>query len=200
MDNMGISTEPSFLEVELPQTLLESPSVSNFLPDEEASICPLLSSNGGPVLLSHPLSQNIAASDFSSSNINSEDCKAETSSSDSSTGIAIDALEATSTNLFNKVNYHHLQNNNIVTNQVNKSNTFNTYHITIYNNIYTHSQDANGCSRSNRRKSKETPFFVSWNWNLIRKCTFFLFVSAVLAMCSIVVAQILSMPQYCNPK
>lgn len=131
MDNMGISTEPSFLEVELPQTLLESPSVSNFLPDEEASICPLLSSNGGPVLLSHPLSQNIAASDFGSSNINSEDCKAETSSSDSSTGIAIDALEATSTNLFNKVNYHHLQNNNIVTNQVNKSNTFNSYHITI---------------------------------------------------------------------
>lgn len=121
MDNMGISTEPSFLEVELPQTLLESPSVSNFLPDEEASICPLLSSNGGPVL-SHPLSQTIAAGDFSSSQINSEDCKAETSSSDSSTGIAIDALEATSTNLFNKVNYHHLQNNNIVTNQVSKSN------------------------------------------------------------------------------
>ncbi|EDV98884.1 GH13354 [Drosophila grimshawi] len=118
---MGISTEPSFLEVELPQTLLESPSTSTFLPDEEASVCPLLHSNNSaldPVLLSsHPLSPNIVANDITSSNISNTDCKAETSSSGSSDGIAMDAMESTSTNLFNKVNYHHLQNNNITTNQ-----------------------------------------------------------------------------------
>ncbi|XP_051858533.1 uncharacterized protein LOC117564049 isoform X2 [Drosophila albomicans] len=56
------------------------------------------------------------------------------------------------------------------------------------------------CLKGNRRKSKETPSFVSWNWPLIRKCTFFVFISGVLAMCSIVVAQIASLPKYCNPK
>ncbi|XP_062124244.1 uncharacterized protein LOC133837479 isoform X1 [Drosophila sulfurigaster albostrigata] len=179
MDSLGISTEPSFLEVELPQTLLESPSVSTFLPDEEASICPLLSSNNtlGTGLLSHPLSPNIAASDITSSNISNTDCKAETSSSGSSTGIAMDAMD-TSTNLFNKVNYHHLQNNNMTINQ----------------------ESSTHCLKGNRRKSKETPSFVSWNWPLIRKCTFFVFISGVLAMCSIVVAQIASLPKYCNPK
>ncbi|XP_034472743.1 uncharacterized protein LOC117780357 [Drosophila innubila] len=174
MDNMGISTEPSFLEVELPQTLIESPSVSTFLPDEEASICPLLSRNNalGAEILSHPLSPNVVTSDIVSSNISSTDCKAETSSSGSSTGIAMDAMD-TSTNLFNIVNYHHLQSNNMTINQE---------------------------SSTNRRKSKETPNFVSWNWPLIRKCTFFVFLSGILAMCSIIVAQIASMPKYCNPK
>ncbi|XP_030557272.1 4F2 cell-surface antigen heavy chain-like isoform X1 [Drosophila novamexicana] len=176
---MEISTEPAFLEVELPQTLLESPSVSTFLPDEEASIFPLLSSNGGlePVLLSHPLSPTIVASDITSSNISNTDCKADTSSSGSSTGIAMDAMETASSSLFNKVNYHHLQNNNVT------------------------SQDSSShCLKGTRRKSKETPSFVSWNWPLIRKCTFFVFLSGILAICSIVVAQIVSMPKFCNPK
>lgn len=179
MDNMGISTEPSFLEVELPQTLIESPSVSTFLPDEEASICPLLSGNNalGTELLSHPLSPNIAASDITSSNISNTDCKAETSSSGSSDGIAMDAMD-TSTNLFNIVNYHHLQNNNMTINQ----------------------ESGTHCLKGNRRKSKDTPNFVSWNWPLIRKCTFFVFLSGILAMCSIIVAQIASLPKYCNPK
>ncbi|XP_023163875.2 uncharacterized protein LOC111594688 [Drosophila hydei] len=178
MDNMEISTEPSFLEVELPQTLLESPSVSTFLPDEEASICPLLSSNSalGQSLLSHPLCPNIVASDMTSSNISNTDCKADTSSSGSSTGIAMDAIEATSS-LFNTVNYHHLQNNNITT------------------------QDASShCLKGSRSQSNDTPSFVSWKWPLIRKCTFFLFVSVILAICSIVVATIVSMPRTCNPK
>ncbi|KRG03827.1 uncharacterized protein LOC26528439 isoform X1 [Drosophila mojavensis] len=175
MDNMEISTEPSLLEVELPQTLLESPSVSTFLPDEEASICPLLSSNTalGQTLISHPLSPNVVPSDITSSNISNTDCKAETSSSGSSTGIAME----TTASLFNKVNYHHLQNNNITT------------------------QEASAhCLKVSRRKSKDTPSFVSWNWPLIRKCTFFVFVSAILAICSIVVAKIVSMPKTCNPK
>ncbi|XP_032595104.1 4F2 cell-surface antigen heavy chain [Drosophila grimshawi] len=182
MDNMGISTEPSFLEVELPQTLLESPSTSTFLPDEEASVCPLLHSNNSaldPVLLSsHPLSPNIVANDITSSNISNTDCKAETSSSGSSDGIAMDAMESTSTNLFNKVNYHHLQNNNITTNQASNNHFLN----------------------GNRRQSKETPNFVSWNWPIIRKCTFFLFISGIMAMCSIVIVNIATMPKVCNPK
>ncbi|XP_017841197.1 uncharacterized protein LOC108598932 isoform X2 [Drosophila busckii] len=164
MDNMGISTEPSFLEVELPQTLLESPSTSTFLPDEEASICPLLSNSSilGPASLSHPLNPNHNGSDITSCNISNTDCKAETSSSDSSTGIAMDALDSTSTNLFNK--------------------------------------DSSSCLKGNRNQSKEAPLFVSWNWPLIRKCTFFVFISGILGMCSIIVAQIATMPKHCNPK
>ncbi|KAL7740864.1 hypothetical protein ACLKA6_014029 [Drosophila palustris] len=171
---MEISTEPSFLEVELPQTLIESPSVSTFLPEEEASICPLLSRNNalGAELLSHPLSPTIITNDITSSNISNTDCKAETSSSGSSTGIAMDAMD-TSTNLFNIVNYHHLQDNNMTMNQE---------------------------SSTHRRKAKDTPSFVSWNWPLIRKCTFFIFLSGILAMCSIIVAQIVSLPKSCNPK
>lgn len=129
MDNMEISTEPSLLEVELPQTLLESPSVSTFLPDEEASICPLLSSNTalGQTLISHPLSPNVVPSDITSSNISNTDCKAETSSSGSSTGIAME----TTASLFNKVNYHHLQNNNITTQVIRE------IHKVLYNRVFT---------------------------------------------------------------
>lgn len=47
--------------------------------------------------------------------------------------------------------------------------------------------------------SKEIPHFVTWNWPLIRKCTFFIFLSGIFAMCSIVVAMIVKLPKTCNP-
>lgn len=48
--------------------------------------------------------------------------------------------------------------------------------------------------------TKDTPSFVSWNWPLIRKCTFFLFMSSLLAMCALVVAMIIMLPKTCNPR
>ncbi|KAL5280606.1 hypothetical protein ACFFRR_004538 [Megaselia abdita] len=48
--------------------------------------------------------------------------------------------------------------------------------------------------------SKDTPDFVSWNWPLIRKCTFFVFMSSLLAMVAIVIAMIATLPTSCNPK
>jgi glycosidase len=48
--------------------------------------------------------------------------------------------------------------------------------------------------------SKDIPSFVTWNWPLIRKCTFFLFLSGIFAMCSIVVAMIVNLPKTCNPE
>ncbi|XP_033249060.1 4F2 cell-surface antigen heavy chain-like [Drosophila miranda] len=173
MNKMGVPTEPTFLDVQLPKTLLESPSTSTFLPDEEAAFCPLLSSRMlGPI--AHPLSPNHMDTDGITSNCQiSLDCKAESSSTDSSSGIAIDVQESATNNLFHNGSYQHLQNNNINTEE-------DTHFI--------------------GKKSKDAPSFVSWNWPLIRKCTFFIFVSTILAMCSIVVAKISTMPKSCNPK
>ncbi|XP_013113563.2 alpha-amylase 3 isoform X1 [Stomoxys calcitrans] len=184
MNKMGISTDPALLDVELPHTLIESPSVSTFMPEEEASICPLLSSNTNgsttPMTFSHPLTPCIDNDNDSntSANLCNEDGKVETSSSSgSSSGIGMSVPDATSTTLFNKHSYKHLQNNNSST------------------------QDANGHGpNGNLQLGKDTPSFVSWNWPLIRKCTFFVFMSSLLAMCAVVVAMIVTLPRVCNPK
>ncbi|XP_073824526.1 amino acid transporter heavy chain SLC3A1-like [Musca autumnalis] len=184
MNKMGISTDPALLDVELPRTLIESPSVSTFLPEEEASICPLLSSNTNgsttPMTFSHPLTPCIDNDNDSntSANLCNEDGKVETSSSSgSSSGIGMSVPDETSATLFNKHSYKHLQNNN------------------------TSTQDSNGHGpNGNIPLGKDTPSFVSWNWPLIRKCTFFVFMSSLLAMCAVVVAMIVTLPKTCNPK
>lgn len=48
--------------------------------------------------------------------------------------------------------------------------------------------------------TKDTPSFVSWNWSLIRKCTFLLFLAGLIAMMGIVVAMIVHLPRHCNPE
>ncbi|XP_034669439.1 uncharacterized protein LOC117902278 isoform X3 [Drosophila subobscura] len=117
MNKMGVPTESTFLDVKLPQTLLESPSTSTFLPEEEAAFCPLLSSRmSGPI--AHPLSPNHMNIDGTTSQI-SLDGKAESSSTDSSSGIAIDVQESTTNNLYHNGSYQHLQNNNINTQENN---------------------------------------------------------------------------------
>ncbi|XP_037814476.1 neutral and basic amino acid transport protein rBAT-like isoform X1 [Lucilia sericata] len=184
MNTMGISTDPALLDVELPRTLIESPSVSTFLPEEEASICPLLSSNTNgtttPLTFSHPLTPCIDNDNDSntSANLCNEDAKVETSSSSgSSSGIGMSVPDATSTALFNKHSYKHLQKNN------------------------SSVQDSNGHGpNGNLQLTNDTPSFVSWNWPLIRKCTFFVFMSSLLAMCAIVVAMIVTLPKTCNPR
>ncbi|XP_036321094.1 uncharacterized protein LOC118735445 [Rhagoletis pomonella] len=180
MNTMGISTDPTLLSVEMPTTLMESPSVSTFLPEEESSICPLLSTTNGtstPVTFSHPLTPCIDNDSTASVNLCNDDAdaKVETSSSGSSSGIGMDAPDAAETTLFHKSNaYQHLQVNNGGA-----------------------GQDNNG---PNGTLSKDTPSFVSWNWPLIRKCTFFVFMSSLLAMCAVVVAMIVTLPKTCNPK
>ena len=54
MNSLG---NPSFLSVELPESLTTSPSVSTFMPEEDASICPLLGANSPspPLDFTHPL-------------------------------------------------------------------------------------------------------------------------------------------------
>jgi hypothetical protein len=48
--------------------------------------------------------------------------------------------------------------------------------------------------------NKDMPSFVKWNWPLIRKATFFVFLSGIFAMCAIIVAMIYNLPRICNPE
>ncbi|XP_055386422.1 oligo-1,6-glucosidase-like [Condylostylus longicornis] len=183
--NLGISTEPSLLGVDLPSnggTISESPSVSTFLPEEDASICPLLPTTPSPPLVfSHPLTPSAGDNCSDNSGI-IPDTKAETSSSGSSTGIAMDVNEnTTATTLFNKNAYHHLGKNSD-------------------SGFHQESGLKQNGNILNLPLSKDAPCFVSWNWPLIRKCTFFVFMSSLLAMCAIVVAMIITLPKTCNPK
>lgn len=124
MNTMGIVTEAKLLDVEaIPvHNLLESHSVTTFMPEEEASICPLLSSNTNgvitPLAFSHPLTI-CNNHELDESNSSSNLCRLggnktdSCSSSGSSSSLAMNVSEDVSANLFNKHNsYKHLQPNN----------------------------------------------------------------------------------------
>lgn len=124
MNTMGIAPESKLLDIErIPaHNLLESPSVTTFMPEEEASMCPLLSSNTNgvitPLTFSHPLTMRnnheIDESNSSSNLCRLEGIKAGScSSSGSSSSLAMNVTENVSANLFNKHHsYKHLQPNN----------------------------------------------------------------------------------------
>lgn len=166
-----ISTEPSLLSCDLPSLLTTSPSVTTFLPDEEASTCPLLPAvtpSPPPMDFIHPLTPS-TGNDGNGTETATDDLQADSSSSGSSSGINIQAP-------FNK--YHHLGNNGDFNMQENGS-------------------KQNGV---NGIKSKKNGGMMNWNWPLIRKFTFFLAMTIIIAMVSIVVALIVKLPRYCNPR
>lgn len=57
MNNLGISTDPALLSVDMAGSLNTSPSVSTFMPEEDASVCPLLPTTPSPPPMDfvHPL-------------------------------------------------------------------------------------------------------------------------------------------------
>lgn len=119
------SNHPNLLGVNSQTNLLpSSPSTSNFLPEEDASTCPLLSSQtpSPPLAFSHPLTSSglDIDSQMNSSN-NGENTKAEeeiSNSSASSSGIVMDVADSAATALFNKLAYQqYLKNGNDI-NQV----------------------------------------------------------------------------------
>lgn len=176
MNNLGISTDPTLLSVDLPSSLTTSPSVSTFLPEEDASTCPLLPSTPSPPCMDfiHPLTPNTGDGDITE--MTGDDAQAETSSSGSSSGIGIQVTATGASNLFNKHAYQHLKKNGDLNLQ------------------------ENAVKQNGHGLQKKTPDFVSWNWTIIRRCTLFVFLSGLLAMCSIVVAKIITLPKSCNPE
>uniref|UniRef100_A0A1B0D366 Glycosyl hydrolase family 13 catalytic domain-containing protein n=1 Tax=Phlebotomus papatasi TaxID=29031 RepID=A0A1B0D366_PHLPP len=181
MNNLGISTDPALLGVELPSSLMTSPSVSTFMPEEDASICPLLPTTPSPPPMDfiHPLTPSTGIEEENTGELRGDDAQAETSSSGSSSGIGIQVTANGPGSLFNKHAYQHLggKNGDIV--QENGVNQTGVFSIPI---------------------TKDTPSFVKWNWPLIRTCTLFLFMAMLIAMCAIVISMIFNLPKTCNPE
>lgn len=181
---MDISTDPAMLGVDLPQSMNTSPSVSTFLPDEEASMYPLLPTTPSPPPhFNHPLTPNEMNENCANQNteMTGDDARAEeTSSCSGSSGIGMDVqVVAGTTTIYNQNVYQHLGGKN--GEQLPESET------KLHANL-------------NLPDSKDVPSFVYWNWKLIRQCSFFCFFAAVIAMVAIVVSMIYSMPRTCNPK
>lgn len=133
MNNLGISTDPALLGVELPSSLMTSPSVSTFMPEEDASICPLLPTTPSPPPMDfiHPLTPSTGIEEENTGELRGElglfnacllmklirkfagdDAQAETSSSGSSSGIGIQVTANGPGSLFNKHAYQHLGGKN----------------------------------------------------------------------------------------
>lgn len=111
MNNLELSTETGLIGVQIPvsQVIFTSPSVSTFLAEEDASMCPLLPATPSPPPMDfiHPLTPSTGIEDAG------DDAQAETSSSSGSSGICMDIPVAGTTTLYNNKNvYQNLGNNN----------------------------------------------------------------------------------------
>ncbi|KAG4072321.1 hypothetical protein HA402_004253 [Bradysia odoriphaga] len=179
MNNLELSTEAGLIGVQIPVSMITSPSVSTFLAEEDASMCPLLPATPSPPPMDfiHPLTPSTGI-DENLTDV-ADDGQAETSSSSGSSGICMDIPVAGTTTLYNNKNVYQNLGNNNETFQENGTKQYASLNIHI---------------------TKDTPGFVHWNWPLIRKCSFFFFISGVVAMAGMVVMMILSLPKSCNPK
>ncbi|KAJ6649806.1 4F2 cell-surface antigen heavy chain [Pseudolycoriella hygida] len=180
MNNLDLSTETGLIGMQIPVSLITSPSVSTFLAEEDASMCPLLfpaTPSPPPMDFVHPLTPSTGIEENLTDA--ADDARAETSSSSGSSGIGMDIPVAGTTTLYNNKNVYQNLGNNNETIQENGTKQYASLNIQI---------------------TKDTPGFVHWNWPLIRKCSFFFFVSAVIAMSGVVVMMIMSLPKACNPK
>ncbi|XP_058125579.1 neutral and basic amino acid transport protein rBAT-like [Anopheles ziemanni] len=186
MNHLQISTDPTLLGADLlPESLTTSPSVSTFLPEEDASTCLLLPETPSPPLdFSHPLTPSMGNPGDNlpcDSVTGGDDPAAETSSSSGSSGIGmVGPVGAAAGNLFSHNTYQHLRKKSDV---AKAGQDGSMHHAAILGIAVT----------------KDMPGFVHWNWPLIRKCTFFAFLAVIVAMVGIVVAMIATLPKFCNP-
>lgn len=172
MNNLDLNSETGLLAVNLQPSLLGTPSVSPYLAEEDSSTYLLLPTTPSPPPMDfiHPLTPSPG---------NGNDAQAETSSSSGSSGICSDVPVAGTTTLYNNKNVYQNLDNNGETIQQNGGKQYANLNIQI---------------------TKDTPSFVHWNWPLIRKCTFLVFMAGIFAMAAVVVAMIASLPRACNPK
>lgn len=188
MSNLEISTNNALLGVDLVQSLNTSPSCSTFLPEEDASTCPLLPHSSSantpspppPMNFNDPLTPNILNDDcIQADNHDGRAAEEESSSCSGSSGCIDGQVVAGTTTVFNPNVYQHLGKNG----EVNIDHSETQLHAHL-----------------NLPDSKDVPSFVYWNWKLIRKCSFFFFVAGVIAMAAMVVAMVYQLPKSCNPK
>lgn len=190
MSNLEIPTNKTpLLGVNSSQSLNTSPSCSTFLPEEDASTCPLLPNTPSPpphftanAHFNDPLTPNILNENQpGNDDFVTDDARAaeeETSSCSGSSGCIDGQVVAGTTTVFNPNVYQHLGKNGEV---IPESETKLHAHL-------------------NLPDSKDVPSFVYWNWKLIRQCSFFFFVAGVIAIVATVVSMIYTLPKTCNPK
>lgn len=120
MNNLELSTETGLIGVQIPVSMITSPSVSTFLADEDASMCPLLPATPSPPPMDfiHPLTPSTGIEENLTDVV--DDGQAETSSSSGSSGIIMDIPVAGTTTLYNNKNVYQNLGNNNETIQVNK--------------------------------------------------------------------------------
>lgn len=115
MNNLELSTETGLIGAQIPVSMVTSPSVSTFLAEEEASMCPLLlpaTPSPPPMDFVHPLTPSTGEIEENLTDA-ADDGQAETSSSSGSSGIGMDINVAGTTTLYNNKNvYQNLGNNN----------------------------------------------------------------------------------------
>lgn len=177
MNNHDLNSETGLLTVNLQPSLQGTPSVSPFLAEEDSSTYLLLPATPSPPPMDfiHPLTP----SPGNVGEMAGDDARAETSSSSGSSGIGTDVPVAGTTTLYNNKNVYQNLDNNGESIQQNGGKQYANLNIQI---------------------TKDTPGFVHWNWPLIRKCTFLVFMAGIFAMAAVVVAMIASLPRACNPK
>lgn len=171
----------------LSPSLNTSPSCSTFLPEEDASTCPLLPNTPSPpppMNFNDPLTPNILnenctqAENDDLANDDIRPAEDETSSCSGSSGCIEGQVVAGTTTVFNPNVYQHLGKNGEV---IPESET--QFHAHL-----------------NLPDSKDVPSFVYWNWKLIRKCSFLFFIAGVIAIFASVITLIYTLPKTCNPK
>lgn len=179
MNNLDLSTDNGLMSVNLQPSMLDTPSVSPYLPEEDSSTYLLLPATPSPPTMDfiHPLTPSPGNE---ADQMTGDDARAETSSSSGSSGIGMmDVTVAGTTTLYNNKNVYQNLDNNGESIQQNGGKQYANLNIQI---------------------TKDTPSFVHWNWPLIRKCTFLVFMAGIFAMAAIVVAMIATLPRACNPK
>lgn len=187
MNNLNISTNPTHLNVE---TLNTSSSLSPFLVEEDISTCPLLPTTPSPPPphnFNDPLTPNVRNDDCiqpnASESFANDAAKAAAEESSSSCSGSSEAgidgqVVAGTTTVFKENVYQYLGKNGEA---ISESEAKLHAHLKLPD-------------------TKDVPSFVYWNWKLIRQCSFFVFVSCVIAMVAVVVTMIYTLPKTCNPK
>lgn len=110
---MELSTETGLIGIQIPVSMITSPSVSTFLAEEDASLLLPATPSPPPMDFIHPLTPSTGIDEHLTDA--GDDGQAETSSSSDSSGICMDMpvhLHGTTTLYNNKNVYQNLGNNN----------------------------------------------------------------------------------------
>ncbi|KAL3268147.1 hypothetical protein HHI36_007275 [Cryptolaemus montrouzieri] len=175
----------SYLQVNRANDMLGSPT-SACIPDDVASICPLITPSPPTNALVNPLPESQETEYNISAELSNKLQHVQRKEKEEDT---------TSTNSSNSVEPASVQ----LLNYKNSSNDF----PFIIKDEESNVQETNGKSQPLQLTFRNPPdnyFFMSWNWPFIRKLSLWIFLAGLASMVAVVVALISSLPRICNPE